>query len=235
MISGYIRKMVWVGMLMILAAPAWAQRAQGLGNPRGCVGQNCLINAISTQELDAGEAAGLIHMREEEKLARDVYTKLYAKWGARAFYNISLSEQRHMDAVGRLLERYGLADPAENKAAGEFQNPDFQDLYLELTKRGEQSLVEAFKVGAEIEEMDIRDLEGAIASTDNDDLLIVYRNLLWGSQNHLRAFIGHLEALGESYSPKYLSEAQLTDILSAGSASGTGTGGRGRAAGSRNR
>ena len=38
---------------------------------------------------------GLSYMREEEKLARDVYLALYEKWGIRTFLNIAKAEQQH--------------------------------------------------------------------------------------------------------------------------------------------
>jgi len=56
--------------------------------------------------LTVNETQGLIMMREEEKLARDVYTTLNAKWGENVFANISRAESQHMNAVGNLLTRY---------------------------------------------------------------------------------------------------------------------------------
>jgi len=55
----------------------------------------------------------LTYIREEEKLARDVYLYLYDMWGSSIFDNISVSEQAHMDAIKTLIDRYGLDDPAE--------------------------------------------------------------------------------------------------------------------------
>ena len=64
------------------------------------------------EALNAEEEAGLLFMREEEKLARDVYLELFDEWGLRVFENIAESEQKHMDAVLYLLGKYGLEDPA---------------------------------------------------------------------------------------------------------------------------
>ena len=50
------------------------------------------------------EATGLIFMREEEKLARDVYLTLYDVWETAVFDNIASSEQTHMDAVLMLID-----------------------------------------------------------------------------------------------------------------------------------
>lgn len=38
-------------------------------------------------EEPGSTAEGLLYMREEEKLARDVYIALYEKWGLRTFLN----------------------------------------------------------------------------------------------------------------------------------------------------
>ena len=127
-------------------------------------------------------------MREEEKLARDVYVTLYAKWGLRMFNNISSAEQRHTNAIVTLLNRYGIVDPAAGNAVGVFTNPDLQALYDKLIAQGSTSSAEALKVGVFVEQTDIQDLKTHIAETTKADILQVYNNLLRGSQNHLRAF-----------------------------------------------
>jgi len=143
--------------------------------------------------LTADEEYWLTYMREEEKLARDVYLYLYDKWQLRPFNNISKSEQRHMDSVKSLLDSYGIPDPAAGKEKGEFTNLELQKLYNELINQGSISLVEAIKVGIIIEETDIADLEEAISLTISDDIKTIYSNLLRGSQNHLKAFNSNLE------------------------------------------
>lgn len=140
-------------------------------------------------------------MREEEKMARDVYTYMYNKWGGQIFYNIITSEQKHMDAVKTLLDRYGVADPAANTPAGVFTNPELQTLYNQLIAQGNVSYVEALQAGVFIEETDINDLNTAIAATKRRDIKNVYNNLLLGSQNHLKAFVSNLAAQGVVYEP----------------------------------
>ncbi len=49
--------------------------------------------------LSAEEIAGLVYMWEEEKLARDSYLLLDEEWDLMIFASISVSEQRHMNAV----------------------------------------------------------------------------------------------------------------------------------------
>jgi hypothetical protein len=76
------------------------------------------------------------------------------------------------------------------------------------------SLVEALKVGAQIEELDIRDITVQKVGIDNADFLMVYDNLLRGSRNHLRAFMKVLVQQGGSYVPQYISQAEFDAIVS---------------------
>jgi hypothetical protein len=200
---------------------------QGNGNQGQSGNENGTMNLLPavSGDLDENEAAALLYMREEEKLARDVYLALSTRWDLPIFQNISQSEQSHTDAVLALIERYGLADPALAEA-GKFTNPDLQALYDTLIARGSQSLSEALKVGASIEEIDILDLENYLAQTDNADIQQVLINLRSGSYNHLIAFTSTLYTqTGEVYQPQYLSTDTYQAILeSAGDISGTGGG-----------
>jgi hypothetical protein len=159
------------------------------------------IGSVSAAGLTPDEIYWLTYIREEEKLARDVYIFLYAKWQSSIFTNISQSEQAHMDAVKTLLDRYRIPDPAKSTAQGVFTNPDLQELYDKLIEQGSASLVEALKVGVVIEETDIDDLTVAIDSTNHKDIKTVYRNLLQGSFNHLDAFCSNPEMKGVSCEP----------------------------------
>jgi hypothetical protein len=152
-------------------------------------------------------------MREEEKLARDVYTFLYSKWQQNTFKNISNSEQQHMNSLKILIDKYSLVDPVGNNPAGVFNNPDLQYLYNSLIETGSISLEEALKVGASIEEIDIKDLDEAMLDTDNADFDIVYSNLSKASENHLRSFAGVLSKLGITYTPAYLSVEEYNKIV----------------------
>ena len=151
---------------------------------------------VLAEILTESEIQDLVFIREEEKLARDVYDALKICWGSRVFSNIELSEQTHMDAIKGLLEKYGIPDPAEGKGHGEFANTELLELYNALVARGNRSLVEAYRVGILIEETDIRDLLEAMARSSHVDIKTVYSNLLRGSQNHLKAFSSHLGSQG---------------------------------------
>jgi len=181
------------------------------------------MDEISTDALSAEERAGILFMREEEKLARDVYLTLYEQWGIPIFQNIANSEATHMDAVGSLIDRYRLEDPAAGKEIGEFADATLQELYDGLTDEGGQSLAAALRVGAAIEEIDILDLENHIVETDKADIILVYENLLKGSRNHLRSFVSTLQRQeGESYSPQYLDQAAYDTIITTPTERGRG-------------
>jgi len=172
------------------------------------------IEEFPVEELNQGEMDGLIFMREEEKLARDVYIAMYEKWGQRIFNNISGAEQKHMDALKTLFDRYELDDPVGENALGEFENETLQDLYTTLIEQGSVSLIEALKVGALIEEIDILDIQHELdENVDNQDVTFVYNNLLRGSRNHLRAFVRNLSRQGVDYTPLKLSEEQYLAII----------------------
>ena len=138
--------------------------------------------------LSQEEAEMIAFMREEEKLAHDVYVVLADAFRLRAFDNLSASESRHMDALGELIEAYGLPDPAAETAPGEFLNDDLQDLYDTLVTDGSVSLSAALEVGIMIEEIDIRDLGQYLEATENPEVSAVFNDLLEGSYRHLSSF-----------------------------------------------
>jgi len=180
---------------------------------------------ISTGVLSAEEVDGLLWMREEEKLAHDVYVTLYEKWNLPIFQNISQSELTHTDAVKSLLDRYSLADPAVGKDVGVFVNPTLQGLYDQLVTQGGQSLADALVVGATIEDLDIVDLQTRLAQTEKADIQLVYSNLMKGSRNHMRAFTQTLTSqTGASYTPQYLDQAAYEAIINSPTERGQGRG-----------
>lgn len=184
--------------------PVWA----GKGNGKGKGGGSVTIPVVTEDE-----AVDLLFMREEEKLARDVYINLYALWDNQVFDNIAQSEQKHTDAILGLIEKYGLIDPAK-EGIGDFTNSELQKLYDDLLAKGAASRLEALKVGALIEEVDIEDIVLSMGRTDKIDILNVYANLLAGSENHLVAFIKNIESLtGETYEAQYVSQAEVDAIL----------------------
>ncbi len=187
------------------------------------------ITSLPEQTLSDEERGGLIFMREEEKLARDVYSFLYDKWGLQIFSNIAQSEQTHTEAVRTILIKYNITDPVTDDTIGVFVNSDLQKLYTDLTAQGTISIEEALTVGALIEDLDIADLQKQIAQTDNDDIKLVYENLMRGSRNHLRSFVSQLTNQGVTYEPKYITKSEFDTIIASAQETGSsgGNGGRG--------
>lgn len=168
-----------------------------------------------SSSLSETEVTGLLLMREEEKLARDVYLMLADMWGLNIFSNIARSEQTHMDTMKTLLGLYAIEDPVRDDSVGTFSNPDLAVLYTQLVESGKASLNDALIVGATIEDLDIYDLERLMEGTAEENILRVYANLQKGSRNHLRAFVRQLEARGGSYEPQYISTLAYREIIDA--------------------
>ena len=100
-----------------------------------------------------------------------------------------------MDAVKNLLDKYSLADPADADEERGFNNPQLQALYDSLIQQGGLSALDALCVGATIEDLDINDLQQILSETDRPDVIRVCENLMKGSRNHLRSFVGEIELL----------------------------------------
>jgi hypothetical protein len=173
------------------------------------------LAALPIESLSMAEQESLVFMREEEKLAHDVYAQMDARWGTstRVFGNIANSEATHTEAVRQLLLRYSLVDPAATLADGLFQNAMLQGLYTQLLASGLTSLIDALKVGAAIEEIDMIDINTALLSVDNQDIRLVYDNLLKGSRNHLRSFVKTLLNQGVAYVPQYMDPVAYAAIV----------------------
>lgn len=171
------------------------------------------ITISSTWELSSQEVSGLLQMREEEKLARDVYTTLGTTWGNKIFANIAQSEQTHTDAVKVLLTHYNIPDPIADDTVGSFFSPTMQKLYTTLVEQWQKSLLDALIVGATIEDLDIKDLNDFIKETQNSDIIQVYNNLNKWSRNHLRAYVKNISNNWGTYIPQYISSSEYISII----------------------
>lgn len=173
------------------------------------------VELTLTEEIvETTGAEGLLYMAEEEKLARDVYLALYDMWGSRVFLNIANAEQQHMDAVSAIMNDKEITNPVENSEIGVFHNTEIAELYESLVAQGSTSIEEAFLVGAIIEDLDIYDLQRYIEASEDEVEIWVYNNLLRGSESHMRAFVRQLDRYGLDYTARYISDAELSRILS---------------------
>ncbi len=193
--------------------------------------------------LDAAEETHLIFMREEEKLARDVYltfASMYPSQGV--FSNIATSsEQTHTDTMRDKLAQFNVADPNPDTnnlpaSLGVFTGATYGAYFTEkfalLTGWGANSELDALYAGAFIEELDMHDIvecpavivemdngigEGGcgLNYTDETALINSYNSLVDGSENHLRAYVGQIEAVigVGNYQAQYLTQAEVDAIL----------------------
>lgn len=201
---------------LVVSIPAEAQRrgggrSGGTGDCAGIVAD--YTDQLEMTALSRGDIDALNLMREEEKLARDVYLTLGERWSMPIFFNIARAEQQHMDRVLSVMDLYEVPDPVVDDTVGVFADQHFADLYTTLVDLGSQSLVDGLIVGATIEDLDIFDLNELINIGTNDHMLFAWQNLVKGSRNHLRAFMAALDAQEGVYLPQYLDQEAFDAIL----------------------
>lgn len=217
------RRVVFLTLLIVITIMGLAAQnefGRKRNNPGNGIGDCINLLQLPDEDVSDVERQYLLTMREEEKLARDVYNFLADRWNLRVFSRIAASENKHMEAIKQLLDKYDIPDPVGEDVPGQFSRGDFQELYTELTATGSAAIGEAMKVGATIEDLDIDDLMKAIAGSDSQDILTVFQNLAKGSRNHLRSFVSHLQSLQISAVPQYISQALFDSIINSDHESG---------------
>ncbi|GEM_PF-6895977 len=165
------------------------------------------------QPINDVELAGMMRIREEEKLAHDVYQFLANHWNNPTFANMAQAEQTHMETMLALMGKYGIPDPVPGNIPGKFSDPEFQNLYHELTTRGMASFENALEVGARVEDMNIHDLNAMTAMTDNADIRFVYQNHMASSVGQMRMLTGFMGSYGHTYSPQYMSQEAYDQMM----------------------
>ena len=177
-----------LSLLMAPSAAVAARRGFHTGSGAAC------------GSLTATQAGDLAFVRDEERLALDLYTVFADEYPNSAiFSNIADAEQRHFDAVGGKIAKYCVLDPSAGMDPGEFVDhpghPDLQALYNILEPQGLASLEGALEAGVTVEETDIHDISGIVAKENPADIEQVYNHLLDGSYSHLAAFNDQLDDL----------------------------------------
>jgi len=190
-----------------------ACQTECLGSGPGAGASNCFEVIGDQPVIQLSEAATneLIKMRLEEKLARDVYAALGDKWNADVF-RITNAESRHMFAMEQMLKRFSIEDPILDQTPGVFPQQAFTDLYEKLIESGSKSLMDALKVGAKIEELDLFDLRVAVQDVEDPILIKVYGNLQRATRNHLRAFDAQIQLNKSAYKAQHLSQEEYDTI-----------------------
>lgn len=212
----------------------------GGGDVGGITGGGAALGNSTSNTLDVTEASHLTFMREEEKLARDVYLTFAEMYpNQKVFSNIATkSEQTHTDTMRDKLEQFGLQDPNPTtndlpSSIGLFSGDEwgwyFMQKFAELTAKGSNSELDALYVGALIEELDMHDIADCptvmvdagypdpcgLHYTDENVLQTSYSSLIDGSENHLRAYVGQIEAVigVGNYEAQYLTQEAVDTIL----------------------
>lgn len=163
-----------------------AADGQGYG-PGDCTNYQVMPDQPQGTLTEEQEQTLLGHA-EEEKLAHDVYVALGEATDDPRFDRVAQSEARHLESVRSLLDRYGLEDPTEGLAEGEFADDEVAGTYRSYVATGSVSLEDALKVGQRIERADIEGLEESLEGLDAPDVENAYEHLLQASQQHLAAF-----------------------------------------------
>lgn len=175
---------ILVGTLALIASTYRVKQIESVSTvqelPTSTGGEIVSIDEQSTE-------AQLLYLIEEEKLAHDVYTVMYQKYGAKVFGNILESETTHQGKVLVILQARSIADPRSSQV-GVFKNQELQALYNQLVEQGNMNETEAYKAGVIIEEKDIADISAQLATTTDQDVIDALEILRKGSESHLRAF-----------------------------------------------
>jgi hypothetical protein len=183
----------WRRRTVVVAASLAALAVVGAGAAMARTGDNggstpTLTSTTVSDSAADGSVDALAFNREEERMARDLYTLFADTYGTGPFERIAASEQQHFEAVGTLLAAYDIADPSDGLDAGEYADPAIQELYDTWEAQGLESLDAALQVGVDLEERDTADLEDTLDQIDQADVQAVLWRLLRASQMHLRAF-----------------------------------------------
>jgi len=145
-----------------------------------------MIKDIPMSDVSDIEKELLINQYGEERMARDLYTYASEKYpNVNTFGNIKDSEQKHMDTLKVLLDRYDIDAPSDYAKDN--------DLYVTLKNKIDLSEKDAIEVGLMVEMVDIDNIAEDIRNTDNDDFKIILTNIWWASYNHLRGFVNALQ------------------------------------------
>jgi len=151
--------------------------------------ENAKTTSSKTQNINATQAQQLQYLIEEEKLARDVYTTLYATRWISKFNNILNAEENHQAKVAKILSTYGIANPTDGNNIWVFTDPALQELYESLIAQWKKSASDALNVWVIIEKKDIADIDAILPMfTWKSDIIQVLEDLRAGSYRHLKAF-----------------------------------------------
>lgn len=168
----------------------------------------------STADLTTDEIEFIYAVREDEKIARDLYFSFFRNFGLKTFENIGKAEDNHIKATEKLFDYYEIDYPALS-ANGKFEDASRQKLFDSLLLKGTPEL-EAFKVMALLEESNIVEYGEVLKSIVNPNIKLVIENLAKASANHFKAAIRQITALGGTYAPALMTQEQYRALIAIG-------------------
>ena len=160
------------------------------------------------------EMKSIKYMREKEKLGRDFYEQMTAKYDIKPFKSIAVTKQDNMDALKDLLDKFSIEDPVKSNDPGTYTSEKLTSMYKRLTEKAEISQTDALKSGAEIEELDIKTLDTYISKTTNTDIKDEFTKLQKAAESNLKMFVNNLSNKGVGYFPVHLTSEEFNKILS---------------------
>jgi hypothetical protein len=201
-----------------------------------------VVNAAAIDDSDAvldfNEQTHLVFICEEEKLARDVYRVLGRRFPeVGVFADMEANREHSRCAVRDLLRKYRVSTPLVNDNVGVFSwgiyGRYFMEKYLVLTNQGSTTPLNAFYVGAFMEELNIQEINECpkvivdisnginevtacgMRYTRNPEVLRIYKSLLDESRRHLRLLVRGIEQqIGTgNYVAQVLQQDVVNDIL----------------------
>lgn len=165
-----------------------------------------------TAPLSADEIEFLFAIREDEKVARDLYTSFSALYPASVqIAKIKTAEDSHIACIEAVLDYYEISYPAMT-ATGVFEDAERQALYNDLVDKS-ATLLETFGTMAVIEEETVLAYKSVQSEITNENISLVVANMIKASSNHLKAAVRQITALGGSYTPSYLSAEEFDAII----------------------
>lgn len=171
--------------------------------------EDCLL-VNPSEELIFEEEELLLSLLVQEEMAYSVYDAF--TFPMPVFDHKVGSELTHMGKVSCILDHYEI-EYTLIEEPGTFLDEDLIARYDDLVSRGEDDLLEALTVGAEIEEALLCDMQSLLDMTSNEAIKTIVENLHCASWNHLRTFLIQLNARGGTYTPVCLDTEEYNAIV----------------------
>lgn len=166
----------------------------------------------STAVLTADQIEFLYAVREDEKIGKDFYAAMLAKFPAeRQFIRFSQSEINHIAAIENLLNYYEIQYPVLGNP-GVFADSARQAKYIAMIAAATDSMA-AYQVAAALEEENYVAYREVAKDTSNYNVHVIMKHLAIASENHLRALVHRITLMGGTYTPQLLTQSEFDQVI----------------------